>query len=311
MDWLLMCFILYHSFIDKRATEICLFGFSFGAILLSVLFYLGIGVEINLVQEGERFSMFGSNENVLGVIQAISSAIILNLFILRDRLYLHFFRFLFVIPLLLSAAMILATGSRTALFILVSEYVFSLMFYKTKTVYKVIIITVSAVSVYYIIQWILNSDLTLVARIISSIEEGDTGGRTDIWKSYLALFPEHPIFGVGEEGLIDVATRSGAGTSDILGYRTAMSPHNVLIEVLMKTGVVGLLVMGVFWLKTFLCTVRSLRLYSESLPLILFIPVLVVLLSGQILTEKYAWFIYAYMIAASSGRLIVRNVIKQ
>ena len=311
MDWLLMYAMLYHSKFDNRAIEFCLYGFAVGATILSILFYLGIGVEINTIQEGERFSMFGSNENVLGIIQALSSAIILNLFIINDRLKIHFLRFLFVIPLLLSAAMIFATGSRTALLILVSEFVFTILLYQTKKRYKIIIIIASMVVVFFLIQWFLSSDYAIVTRVFSVIEEGNTGGRTDIWGRYLTIFPEHPIFGVGEEGMLDIAIRSGVGTTDILGYPTALSPHNVLLEVLMKTGIVGLLIMGVFWLKIFRCTVKSRKYYGESLPLILFIPILVVLFSGQILTEKYAWFIYAYMIAASNGRLIVNNVIKQ
>lgn len=310
MDWLLMCFLLYHAFLDNRAVEICLQGFSFGAIILSILFYFGIGLEVNMVQEGERFSMFGSNENVLGIIQAISCAIILNSFILRDRLSIKLFRFLFIVPFVLSATMIVATGSRTALLILASECIFTVLFYQTKTRNKVFIISVSLISIFLAIQWLLSSDYSIVTRVFLAIEEGNTGGRTEIWERYLSLFPEHPIFGVGEQGLLEVAIRSGVGTTDILGYTTALSPHNVLIEVLMKTGILGLILMGSFWWKTFISAFRSLRLYKETLPLVLAIPVLAVLFSGQILTEKYAWFVYSYMIAASSGKFINKDDVK-
>ena len=311
MDWVLMYVLLLHSLSDKRVIDYCLYGFSFGAIVLSVLFYFGIGVEVNTIQEGDRFSMFGSNENVLGIIQAISVAVILNLFILKDRLNLHRVRYVFLAPIVLSVTMIMATGSRTALLILSIVFVISLLFYQTKTYYKVIIIAIGFVVGYFALQWFLTSDSTILARVFTSIDEGNTGGRTYIWERYLAYFPEHPILGVGDAGMMDLAIKSGVGTTEVLGYRTALSPHNVLIEVLMETGLVGLLIMLAFWWKTFKCSFKSLKRYRVSLPLVLIAPVVVVLFTGQLLAEKYAWFIYAYMIASSCGRIIVVNEAKR
>lgn len=311
MDWVLMYVLLLHSFIDNRVLDYCLYGFSFGAIVLSVLFYFGIGVEVNTVKEGERFTMFGSNENVLGIIQSISVAIILNLFILKDRLNLHWMRFIFLIPMVLSATMIVATGSRTALLIISIVFVVSILFYQTKIQNKVVIIFAGLAVAYFALQWFLISDSTAHYRVIDFIDESDTSGRTYIWQRYLAYFPEHPLLGVGSAGMLDLAIRSGVGTTEVLGYKTALSPHNVLIEVLMETGLVGLFIMFVYWWKTFRCTFKSLRLYHVSLPLVLIIPILLVLLSGQLLTEKYAWIIYAYMIASSSGRIIVVNESKR
>lgn len=311
MDWLLMYFILCHSISDNRAIDFCLYGFSLGAITLSVLFYLGIGVDVNTIQGGDRFSMFGSNENVLGIIQSISVAIILNLFILKDRLSLHTYRFLFILPIILSATMIVATGSRTALLILVGVFISSVLFYQTKMKYKILVIAASLFVGYAMMRVFLSSDSFMLARVLSSLEEGNTGGRTEIWGKYLAYYPEHPILGVGESGMMELAMKAGVGTTEVLGYAMAFSPHNVLIEVLLKTGIVGFFIMGTFWLKTFKCSFKSLRRYRSSLPLVLSIPIVVVLMSGQILTEKYAWFIYAYMIASSCGRIIIEYDVKK
>lgn len=305
MDWILFLALLAHSIKDARAIDYCLYGISIGAIVLSIFFYLGIGVEINVTREGDRFSMFGSNENVLGIFQSINTCIILNLFIFCDRLKLGKFRWMFIFPLILSAAMIFATGSRTAILITVAVYGLSIWTMNTSNKFLKFFVIVSCFcGIVYAVQKFLLSDSAMAIRMLNTLQEGDTGGRTDIWLAYLNYFPQHPFFGVGNSGMIDIARASGVGTTDITGTTTALSPHNVLVEVLMTTGLVGLLIMVLFWKNVFSGAVVSLRKFHFSTPLILLVPILAVIMSGQILGEKYAWIIYAYMLAAGVGKTI-------
>ena len=302
MDWILFVALLAHSVDDSRALDFCLYGLSLGAIILSVLFFLGIGVEVNMTREGDRLSMFGSNENVLGIFQSISSCVILNLFIFEDRLNLKIFKWLFIIPLVLSASMIFATGSRTALLILILVYGCSILTLNTsKKFLKFILVVGGIVAVVYGAGRFLVSESAMAQRFLLTFQEGNTGGRTDIWLAYLKYFPNHPILGVGNSGMIDIATVNGVGTTDITGSITALSPHNVLVEVLMTTGVVGLLIMSIFWKNVGMAAYKTLKYYKYSMPIVLSIPIAIVILAGQILGEKYAWIIYAYTLACSMG----------
>lgn len=302
MDWVLFLALLAHSIKENKAIDYCLYGLSMGAMVLSVLFFLGIGVEVNLTQDGDRLSMFGSNENVLGIIQSLSSCIILNMFIIRDRLGVGWFRWLFLLPLLLSASMILATGSRTSLLILVVIYVVSILTMQTrKKVVKYVVIVVGVTALVYAVEEFLLSDSPMAVRVLTTIDEGDTGGRTNIWLAYLSYFPDHPIFGVGESGMIDIAKASGVGTTKVMNSVVALSPHNVIIEVLMTTGMVGFVLMFVFWKNVFMSAFNAFIKNKYSIPMIFLIPIGAVIMSGQILGEKYAWIIYAYMLAANMG----------
>lgn len=300
MDWILFLALLAHSVDDSRAIDFCLYGLSFGAIILSVLFFFGIGVEVNITREGDRLSMFGSNENVLGIFQCIGSCVILNLFIFEDRLHLRSLKWLFIMPLVLSASMVFATGSRTALLILVLIYGCSIMTLNTKRKFLKFLLIVGGIAAFiYGAGKFLASESAMAQRLLLTLTEGSTGGRTDIWIAYLKYFPNHPLFGVGNSGMIDIATVNGVGTTDITGSVTALSPHNVLVELLMTTGLVGFFIMCIFWKNIWKAAYKTFRNYRYSLPIILSILILSVILSGQILGEKYAWIIYAYILACS------------
>ena len=302
MDWILFLALLAHSVDDSRAIDFCLYGLSFGAIILSVLFFFGIGVEVNITREGDRLSMFGSNENVLGIFQCIGSCVILNLFIFEDRLRLKKYRWLFVVPLVLSASMIFATGSRTALLILILIYGCSLLTLNTKRKFLKFLLIVGGFAAFiFSAGRFLTSESAMAQRFLLTLQEGNTGGRTDIWIAYLKYFPNHPLLGVGNSGMIDIATVNGVGTTDITGHVMALSPHNVLVEILMTTGIVGFFIMAVFWKNIWKAAYQTLGNFKYSMPIILSIPILIVILSGQILEEKYAWIVYAYTLACSMG----------
>lgn len=302
MDWILFVALLAHSVDDSRAIDFCLYGLSLGAIILSVLFFFGIGVEVNITREGDRLSMFGSNENVLGIFQSISSCVILNLFIFEDRLHLKILKWLFIIPLVLSASMVFATGSRTALLILLFVYGCSILTLNTSKKFLKFLLIVGGIAAFvYGVGRFLASESVIAQRFLITLQEGNTGGRTDIWIAYLKYFPNHPILGVGNSGMIDIAKVNGVGTTDITGSITALSPHNVLVEVLMTTGIVGLVIMSIFWKNVWMAAYRTIKYYRYSMPLILSIPIIIVILSGQILGEKYAWIVYAYTLACSMG----------
>ena len=72
-----------------------------------------------------------------------------------------------------------------------------------------------------------------LSTISSSLEQGDLGGRVDLWRGVLGVFAEHPLIGVGS-GAIDAFPDVGAVA------------HNTFLSVLAELGLVGfILFLGV------------------------------------------------------------------
>lgn len=297
LNWVLMFFILLHSCADTKAVNHILTGVSIGAVIMSILFYLGYGLEYQSTIDGERVSIFGMNGNDVCITQSIGLCVLLNEGIIRNNWRLNFARWLLIIPIILQITMVLALASRTGVIIVALVLTISLLTIQgMKRSTRTIIILIGSVLIGYGVYTLFQSDSVIVTRLLRVVDEGDTSGRTDIWSAYLRLFPEHPVFGVGETGLIDVCRRAGLSTIQVYGHEMAFSPHNVLVEVLMTTGLVGLFLMLKFWIKTFTSAYKGYRLNHITTAIILVIPIVIVILSGQILLSKIAWSLYAYMI---------------
>ena len=109
----------------------------------------------------------------------------------------------------------------------------------------------------------------------SRTETSSVSTRVDIWRGSLAVFGEHPLFGVGQDGLLVNFNRERPpdlgppfSQSSPTGYDPLVnSPHSFPIEVLVTLGVAGALsVLVLFaWLgRTFWCVLRA--RHSETLP---------------------------------------------
>lgn len=292
---LLACIVMFylflvHSIDDGKAIEHAIIGYGLGSCILSILFYFGVGVEYDV---DYRLWMFGSNPNELGTCICLGMFVVLIKFIVEDILHLKLFKFIFVVPILLSFPIILATGSRTALFELLLMFIITIIIYPTKkTFLKVFMIIGGAYLAYFYLSRLVNTDMSIARRLLTTFEEGNTGGRTEIWERYIPHIFEHPIFGIGEAGFNTLG--QDLNLVDSRGY--GLSPHNVIIEVLLYTGFVGLSIMIAFWGKV---AKRAFLIFKETkaiLPLLVTIPILADILSGQILNAKFAWLIYAYII---------------
>ena len=299
MCWGLFILVMADGLVNKNHPQMILNGLAIGTIILSVLFLNQIGIEVNLTREGERFSMFGSNENVLGIFQSIGIAIVAYSFIIRDCFHLHRWRFVFIAALILQVSMLVATGSRTAFVILVLQAL-AISFVSLRTSkhnwVRMTIVVMGVLTLYWGVNSLVESDSVLSERIASTVSESDTGGRSDIWIRLLPYVGENPFFGVGETGYLLVSMEAIGRTYVAQdGMHVGFSPHNVALELLVKYGFVGFSLFLTFWLKTFWMAYRQDRC-GNSLALILVIPLVMVIMSGQMLSEKYAWLIYAYMI---------------
>ena len=296
---ILFIFMLLHNRFDNKAITYCMYGYMIGATVLSVLFFLGIGVYLEFgtdIAEGERISMFGQNQNELGMIMVNGITLAVLLVLIYNKLNIGVWRYLVIIPLITMSLLMFAAASRTAFFALAAIMVCFVFMHKTKGRYtRLLFLLAGFVGIWYAYQYFISSDSLMYARILETIKSGSTSGRTDIWNKLIPRLMETPIFGVGQTGYSLVAHQclmSIAGNMYEYGY----SPHNVLIEIFAYTGIVGLSIMLIFWLRVTIAGFESYKYNNNLVPLLLFIPVVAFILTGQILANKFAWVLYAYMI---------------
>ena len=268
----------YHN--DKVIRQGFLF-FTISTILLTILFFLGVSPETNL--EG-RGTIFGMNQNILGINLVVANIYILiiifkNIFKLKEE------RFLLYIPFAMITIFIISTASRVSFISLILSFSFIFLTTKSSMIIKYfsVLIIITFVSLFYFFYL---SDTFLFNRLVSSIDSGEVSGRDSIWVIAIVFIFENPIFGFGETGYVN-AFRYLPNELTV--------PHNVIIEILCYTGFVGL-----FLFFKFLYPIISKCLYTlksgDNSSTILFIPVLGLLLSGQILNNKIVWLIFGYII---------------
>ena len=286
---LLMYFLLIHGLIDRKALSICLYGIAFGGILMAVLYTMGIGIRID---QNYRMSMFGENANSLGIYMGLSAIVILNNFTLNDDLHMKKWRYLWLITFVPIANLLFATGSRVAFLSFALSVVAIILFHPAGSKSgKLLLLIVGILASVYTVNTLINTDSVIMRRLTDTIETGDTSARGEIAEKLLPYIPKSLILGYGDTGYVEVAKATiGLHTQSI-----GASPHNVIIELLLLTGIVGLLLWLMFWYnigKEAWILFKKKRLLITGLILI---PIFGIILTGQILEMKWAYIVYAYV----------------
>ena len=140
-----------------------------------------------------------------------------------------------------------------------------------------------------ILMWNLFLQYTLLGeRLLDTAEKGDISSREVIWENVFYIFLPNLFWGIG-------LPRYQYEVTAAFGYFT--SPHNVFIEVIVYTGILGLTIFVVFLFRVIKCAVVKYFKKIEILPIILLIPLVGMLFSGQIFGVKIAWVLFAYFIS--------------
>lgn len=300
----LFVFMLLHSMSDPKALSVGLYGFILGAVILSILFVLGIGVYIEIgvvMEEGERMSMFGQNQNGLGQLMVHGISLTLMMIIFYDSLKLGTTRLVAIVPIIFMASLLLATASRAAFIALIASIIIIIFLHKTKKRFsRVLLLVVGVCGMWYGLQTMAESGGLMYERMTQTVENGHSSGRTDIWRALLPRLIEHPILGVGQTGYAEVAHQELSAVAGAM-YEYGYSPHNVLIEVFAYTGLVGLFVMLLFWGRIGVSAYQCYKKQNNLVPLLLLMPTLLLIMTGQVLASKVAWLSYAYIITMAQG----------
>jgi len=181
------------------------------------------------------------------------------------------------------------TGSRVAFLSFGLMFIVGLLLYQTKRKYIKGFILILGLLIGLVTWQYLSKTSILYQRLQMTEHKHDIGGRDRIWDVVVPFMEKNLIFGKGESGYTEYITNlTGAFES----------PHNVILEVLCYTGIIGLFLYLLFLYRIFWISFKKWRLYGALMPILLLIPIAGLLFSAQILTVKVCYIIFANSISS-------------
>lgn len=170
----------------------------------------------------------------------------------------------YMVTIILSFSMFFLGATRGAFLVLVIGSMAFIYFGNLKG--KLMFIVLFAIAIPLIIYGVELTGSAVFDRITYTIEEGDSSGRERLWTEAYQEFTEYPILG----GRIEVS---------------GIYPHNIFLEILMATGIVGFQLFMFFLIIIFR---RGYFLLNNSRIHIYFIPMLI-----------FIWGISQHMVTGS------------
>jgi O-antigen ligase len=247
---------------------------------------------------GERVSALGQNANSAAMILAAGLVALIGLtFVRRNKSRLRFL-VTGLLGVLLGLA-VLETGSRGGLASLLGGMlVFALAAESLRIRLRNGVIAVLAIA---LLAWGTLQLPVMKNRLVDSMLTGNMAGREQLYPALWTMFLEKPVLGWGPvTNTYELAQRIGERE------RPHRAAHNIVLELLTATGLVGTLpfLMGA-WL-----TVRSAwqarRGEHGVLPLALFASLFVANMSGDWIASKLLWVVLAYALASGAWRAPAR-----
>jgi len=286
---------------ERKSQQVLLMGllvFSFSSLIMTLLYFGGME---SISEVDNRVTIFGNNQNELGLNLAISILILMSI-TFESRLKLFKKNYLLYLAFPLMLVFLVRTGSRVAFICLFLGLIVFFLLKKTKIKgMKLFIVLLLFFGLFFVWDLYLKNTI-LVDRLLSTTNDGDLSGRDLIWAASTEIIVKNPLLGLGETGYANAI-------EPLLDYFS--SPHNVIIEVLCYTGVMGLTFFLLFLIRIINSGISSYKVNNEVLSILLLIPIMGMILSSQILVTKIAWIIFAYITSRFPSDKLLRKGIKQ
>ena len=257
----------------------------YAMLALAFVYLLFIQNGFDSLAEGSRMSI---SENVNSNELAMGLAIVMTLLVSDLLLYKKYA----LIKICFVGANLVAlflTGSRTALIAAVSATFLLYLFYtkghnsKRTAFFLLIVSTALLVLIYNHLQ---KQFPVLMDRFTAeNVEESGGTGRLDVWKNYfIHFFPKYWLFGMGYDPNNLYYALASINVE-------AHGAHNILVEILSRSGVVGLILYIVCFVKFFFITLKNLRTNKFMLlPLAIVLTTLINGIGENVLVARFLWF---------------------
>lgn len=265
---------------DEKLVSKTFFIFFVGNVILTFLYFLGIGqTDLSLELEG-RASIFGNNQNYLGLSLSLSSLYILYNLFFCEKSKLTFY--LYIISILPITYFMFLTGSRTAFLLFVLGILILVLLSKgIRKMYKILFfIFFSIITIQLLIFF--RDKLDIFQRLTATLEDGDSANRDIIWSGLLYFFSDFIFLGVGKTGYLRMVGD--------------LSPHNAFLEILIYTGIIGLSIFIIFLTSLFRNILRLNSNTNNFFPIVIYIGVFGILVTGQLFDQKVIWYFLACLI---------------
>jgi O-antigen ligase len=201
--------------------------------LACILLLPTYGISDSVEDHGQWRGIF-SHKNGLGYVMGLSVLVEWQL-----PAHTRFSKVVKRLALLISAVLLVFSGSLTPMFALIGSLLF-VEIYKIATLrfriplYAIVLATLliaSGATVFLV-------DTEGVAAALG--RSSDLTGRTEIWSLVVSYIPERPVLGYGYSGFWNGASPESIAVDRVMGVMTMYS-HNGYLEILLTLGIVGFL----------------------------------------------------------------------
>jgi O-antigen ligase len=228
-----------------------IFFFTFFLIIIDSVFQYFNGTNLLGIQKSSynNVSSFFGRDVKLGAYLARGYFFIFLFFylFLNKKLFNTIFFNLFNILLVI---IILFTGERTSFFIFILNFLLVNLFAQNKFFYKIICFFIVFVSTVVIFTTIKNVKIRYVDTTIKQLNElkGSTqsynifsSAHESHYKIAYKMFLDNKFFGQGPNSFRNLCNSNKFSISEIEGLGCSTHPHNIYIQLLAETGLVGVL----------------------------------------------------------------------
>ena len=294
LNVLMFSLILNHSRHNYLILDRALISFSVGVAIVAMLMLLGVGLEVDS-ESRETFMVSGKNELAMKITGALMVFLILlikrNEIIGLGKFLIRKIYLILLIPIMFYA--VLNSGSRTAVltfFLCIFVWFLSeVIGHEGKKSFRFVKSFLWLSIVLVITLFFTSQSEVVVNRFFGGdgISTRELGGRVIIWEGYYNLLLQNVFFGYGLPGFELEAFQI---------FGAVWDPHNSLLKIMLYTGLVGLFVFLIFFQKIVMATYGLLMKSNLLLPSLLFVVYLGFFFSLQALTDKFCWFVLAYIV---------------
>jgi O-antigen ligase len=298
-ELILMCWAGCNVLREERSAKAALLTFAASCTILALVHLSGVARTTGeLVGNVQRLSTLGQNPNILGRHLAIGLLALVGLAYGRRKTA---FRTAFLMwPVVLVIMIALAsTGARGSVLALgAGLLVFALGGTGGRERLRNLLVVMLAVG---FCVWVSFRSETMEQRFVRTIDEGSMSQREHLYPAAWKMFLDRPLVGWGPTiNMWELGSRVGERDHPF------RDTHNLLLELLTVTGVVGAILFCSAILGCLRAAWRARHGLEGVLPLAMMVAVLVLNVGANLHYDKLFWLLLAYAMASDSQFRVTR-----